>query len=67
MLTHGAEYGPVLNVSKQARVSIGGADVNSVCVCKMIFGYGTTKSNGRLERLSGIGRDNDRRGDIPAG
>ena len=64
---YGADYGAVLNVSSQARVSIGGADVNSVCACKMIFGYDTTKSNGRLKRLSGIGRDNGQRGDIPAG
>ena len=45
MLTHGADgadYGAVLIVSNQARVSIGSADVNNVCVCKMIFGYGTT-------------------------
>ena len=67
MLTHDTHYGAVLNVSNQARVSISGADVNSVCVCKMIFGCGTTKSNDRLKRLSGIGRDNGRRGDIPAG
>ena len=41
MLTHGAgaaDYGTVLNVSNQARVSIGGADVNNVSVSIMIFG-----------------------------
>ena len=63
VLTHGA----VLNVAKQARFSIGGADVNNVSVCKMIFGYGTVKSNDRLKRVRGIGHDNSRRGDTPAG
>ena len=33
----------------------------------MIFGYGTTKSNDRLKRARGTGRDNSRRGDIPVG
>ena len=53
VLTHGAgdaDYA-VLNVSNQARVSIGGADVSIVSVCKMIFCYGTTKSNDSLKRV----------------
>ena len=47
MLTHDADdadYGAVLSVSNQARVSIGSAVIKNVSVRKMIFGYGITKS-----------------------
>ena len=53
VLTHGADgadCGAVLNVSDQVRASVGSADVNNNCVCKMIFGYGTAKSNDHLKR-----------------
>ena len=59
--------GAVLNISNQARVLISGTDANTACVCKMIFSYSTTKSNDCLNRVRGIGRDNSRCGDIPAG
>ena len=59
VLTHGADgadYGAVLNVSDQARVSIGGADVKNFSVCKMTFSHGTAKSNDRLKRVRSIAR-----------